>query len=1733
MAKVKKFGAFAGVFTPSILTILGVIMYLRLGWVIGEGGLLVTLAIIIIAHIISVSTGLSISSIATDKKIKTGGIYYILSRSLGMAMGGSIGIALFIGTALSIALYIVGFTENFLGIEAISDFLGMTGTTGNIRIIGTFVIIALVTLALISTSVVIRTQYFILAAIFLSLFSIAVGLLIYTPAETEGILFAPSSNNVSFEFLFAVFFPAVTGFTAGVAMSGDLKNPGKDIPFGTLTSIIVGFFVYVFLAIGIALFVDRDLLINNSNFLMTIAWFSPLVVLGIWGATLSSALGGILGGPRILQAIANDKIMPAFFGKGHGVNKEPRNALLLIFIIAEIGILIGDLNMIAGIVSMFYLASYGFINLAYVLESVASTDFRPGFRISKWFGIIGFIASFAVMFKMDAAAMTLALFIMIGIYLILKRKELKSDFGDVWISVWNSIARSALHKMDKNRIEDRNWQPNILLFSGSTSKRPYLVEFGKNLVGNFGVLSNFDLIENKSAKYLFPKHEQSLSNGAGEPGIFYRRQTCKDIYQGIEIIASTYGFSGMEPNTVLMGWAKQTANPEKFVNLIKSLNQLDLNVLLMDYDKKLGFGKKASIDIWWRGEGLNNNLALFLAKFIMTSPEWENATLRLISISEFDHQGEQLHKKANYILESLRIEAEITIINNQYNKRNVYDIIREESVNTDLIFMGLPDIQEGNEQKFVEATNNLLELTGTVVLVKASSFFAKTVYIPEYLIKIPKLGIESNIPAVESKFENISKAYNLKNETSDELKNLFFELKNLAKFFVQNYINPATQSFTDIQKQGINEIQNLLINLEKKEDKQYIGLQSFIEQLDHLNNVTDQTIESLYKIADSNKEIQEHAIMKYQAEIDKIVTKSKKSFRLQYEQDEINLFSGNSRSEKSVKRKLEVKKKLTGKAKLKINHKKILHNQLGFLSDINLFGYFATWFSLYFNSLSLMKDFLVLPKFSLPSLSGAVEIKNDNFPGFTGKHQIDLDGKVKELFSVNSLLSAYPSQHLADISSKTINDLAVLYAKPDVNLISTMGNRQKQEVTAIRNRLALLTDFWENGYIYFLNELKLDNSLTKVSIHLYNVIFDLIKELRQLIDVSLNENIKKLRLNLEIATECVDSENDASDFKLLELQNPDSESIRMLFNEIKNQAVIKIKALNNFVPEKSEICENFSISGLFSKERGFTTRRILSKRLVEELVANEIIANIYSLFDLLGKKVINLDNEISNHNRMIGYSVGNESGMQTMFSEGISDMRSFLKAKKVDIEELKQESEGINSLIVTDLEKCYVKLNTKLQLFSFKKEADNWNQFLPKVQTIKGISRLNRHYNDFTNFIDKQLEQFWHKQSDAIILADSLNKDKKEFIAPISNLIKFTKELSLKPETQKNLPFYYKHLFLNKDYFNTDFWLGREKELEKAKNAWLMFKSGIPGGIIVLGERNSGKSFFIHKFIFKQKKETKVIFINAHLERKLSPKSFNTALRKATGISADTEKIFNKLAKNTIVVIDDLELWWQKSKSGAIIINLLHELINKFGQKIFFILSQNIHSYKIMNQIVPFSGSTIDIINLKPFSSKLLQKIILFRHNSAGIKFEIDKAGKKLGGLEQQNFKPKHYARIFHKYFITSNGNVGVALSNWIANIVNYDGEQMQIRLPKSAESGILDLLTSDQLILLSQFVWHKTLTRKQLNDILLDKDSEFATDLEFLILCDIIKSTKGNILEINSFVYLQIVEKLVRDEFI
>src|SRR5690606_22099308 len=208
------------------------------------------------------------------------GTYYMISRSLGLPIGGTLGLALFVGLSLSVSLYLIGFSESFL------SYLGYEVTINTIRIAGTIILIVVTAITIISTSLAIKAQYIIMATVVLSLISIFIGDHEFkVPASLS--VDNSSSSVIPFMVLFGIFFPAVTGFEAGVSMSGDLKDPKGSIPLGSILAIIVGLIVYLGLAVFFALTVDAEMLSHDPQVLLKISWLPGLVLASIWGATLS------------------------------------------------------------------------------------------------------------------------------------------------------------------------------------------------------------------------------------------------------------------------------------------------------------------------------------------------------------------------------------------------------------------------------------------------------------------------------------------------------------------------------------------------------------------------------------------------------------------------------------------------------------------------------------------------------------------------------------------------------------------------------------------------------------------------------------------------------------------------------------------------------------------------------------------------------------------------------------------------------------------------------------------------------------------------------------------------------------------------------------------------------------------------------------------------------------------------------------------------------------------------------------------------------------------------------------------------------------------------------------------------------------------------------------------------------------------------------------------------------
>ena len=426
-----RFGTFAGVFTPNVLTILGIILFLRTGWVVGQAGFYGALAIILMANAISFLTGLSLSAIATSMDVKAGGNYFLISRSLGLEIGGAIGIPLYMSQAISVAFYIIGFTEAMRSLAFVQAL--------DPQIIATVVAVIFVVIAWVGADFALKIQYFILGVLVLALISFFTGGWGNTIAPN---LTPQYSEGVSFWVVFAVFFPAVTGIEVGISLSGDLKEPSRSIPVGTIVSIVVTALVYVGAALWFAYQLPADQLIADPYAMQKIASVPALILAGVAASTLSSALGSVLAAPRTLQAVAKDRVVPRALSSNLGSPTEPRMAILVTGIIAISVIWMGDLDFVAPIISMFFLNTYGMVNLVGAIERlVGNPSFRPRLKVPLWVSVAGAIGCYGAMFLIHAPATIAAILFSYGIFFGLSRRSMGNSWGDVRNGIWTSLAR--------------------------------------------------------------------------------------------------------------------------------------------------------------------------------------------------------------------------------------------------------------------------------------------------------------------------------------------------------------------------------------------------------------------------------------------------------------------------------------------------------------------------------------------------------------------------------------------------------------------------------------------------------------------------------------------------------------------------------------------------------------------------------------------------------------------------------------------------------------------------------------------------------------------------------------------------------------------------------------------------------------------------------------------------------------------------------------------------------------------------------------------------------------------------------------------------------------------------------------------------------------------------------------------------------------------------------------------
>ena len=1540
MAQSKKYGTFAAVFTPSFLTVIGAIMYLRLGWIVGQAGIYKTLLIIVVAHIISFATGLSVSSISTDKKIKSGGVYYILSRSLGLPMGGAIGIAITLAMILAIALQVVAFSESLMSIESVAAFLNLEPGIHAYRIIGTVALIAVATIAFISTSSALKSQFFMLGAIGLSLISIALGFIINTDFHPMSPSLNPIDSQVPFMMLFGIFFPAATGFTTGVAMSGDLKDPKKSIPIGVMGAIIAGFVIYVALTIGFGLFVERNILLDDLNFVTKIAWNPALVYLGIWCATLPTILGLILAAPRILQAIAGDKILPKIFAKSHGKNNEPRNAMIFIVIAAWLAVMIGELNVIAPINAMFFLVSYIFINLAFVLEKWSSTDFRPTFKVSTSVGIIGFLASFIVMFELNKIAMLVAFIIMIALYLYIKRKNLALEYGDVWQSVLLSITRNSLRKISKRKLENRNWQPNIIVFSGGNKTRPHLVDFGKWLIGKHGFLSNFDLRVVDSDKPVMPISDDFLnSDEKTDQWIEAKTYQCRNVYDGIETLSNTYGFTGIEPNTIILGFDSSTPDPERFGLMLSNLSKLNKNILLMRFNNTKTFGDKKNIDIWISPEEQDVTFSLNLVKLLWTNENWYNSALRINVISNSNSASSFVFNKLSTIINQMRIVADIRVISNGVENKAIHSLINEHSEDSDLIFTALPYFEKNTEEAYAHIID-VCKVEKTIIFVKGSKDFLtlgnfdiiskhfknKKDKEQDFITPLRPEVADFVLSLRNDIAKSVEKSITAK---TDVLETYFSSLlKNITKTISNNDENDASIFIADSFKLELKELINSLVS-----DFEPVTTGIGNELLSEINSIRNNIPKPFITLYDKN-------LSEDTPEDTKDLLKLKKKIR--------KFYAKSSNADKLYQYKSDISKQIS--YHLFQMYCEILNEVYKQIKQV-CFNYYYGLIKI----LSLVDDaHSDTQKKSLIKEINAFNKQLNN-----------------SLHNIHSQVNNFTIAHINEITSylNIINygDISVDY-KGLANKTSEVLANVNDEFKALSQILPCILNRLIVGADLIITKAKLLGSVdeinTGISDYINNtVLFKHQSFLKSIKSVGSSDNID---INENYGID--------NNFELLTLMNESYDKIAKVI-QIQTNAITIIKneplALYEISEEETPLHFEFSAS-----------------RTIDYTLQNYFYKQVKSL---LSEMIQYSQNSVAQHKTFV---------TQLTFAD---DFKSSVKNVETQINlEVGKLNDKVSS-VKNEVNIIYGETCERLLLEAFIANIEHIKSIANVGSIFHKKERIKILPQKISQFFRENITQFWYKRSagrnytNFLVERDSNQERMRKYLHDIA-------KVTMPQDIEQSLSYTYKQLFTSSQHYNKDLWVGKTKEINDFKILLAQYYRLRNGAIMITGDIGVGKSFFSHHVAKTYVSGAQVFTIKSVAGGSFSVNKFERAVIRAVDAphTATLNEAIESAPKNSVFIFDNIEQWWHRNEGGNNAINKLFSLIETYSKDYLFILSANKIGLNALSLTTNINQVLIGSVSLSPFNAQELETIIMRRHKAGNYTFVLN--GKNEANFHQWNY---------------------------------------------------------------------------------------------------------------------------------
>ncbi len=692
----------APVFLASICTILGAIMFLRFGYAVGHLGVAGAVAIVVVGHLVTLPTALAIAELATNRKVEGGGEYFIISRSFGVTIGAAIGASLYLSQAISVAFYMIAFAEAFT--QLAPDFEQATGLAWDPRFVSLPATIALIALMLTKgADLGVKALWAVFVVLIASLVLFFAGSPI--DATETGIRLGSIEDADPFAIVFAIVFPAFTGMTAGVGLSGDLANPRRSIPLGSIAATLVGMAVYIALIFKLGASATPEQLASDPLIMSRIALWGPIIPIGLACATVSSAIGSILVAPRTLQALAGDRAFPSSrvntaLAAGVGTGNEPRNATLVTSVLALVVVLFGNVDLVARLVSMFFMVTYGTLCAISFLEHFAANpSYRPSFR-SKWYvSAFGAVACLFMMFQMDPLFALLAIVILVVIYRYLAstRREERDDLGAIFAGVLSQLTRYLQIRIQRTAvIAGRDWRPSIIMVSGRTFERRAPIQFLEWLSWRhgFGTYLHFvkGLLNPENHARSIQAKQQLIASGEGRDSTLYLDTIVSpSMRSALAQSLQLPGVSGLPNNSVLADFSVHDGDDvhAEVADAARLAASTRMNTLILRHGERF-FGNRQSIHIWLTHHDYDNaHLMVLLAYILLGHPDWATAEINIFAAvprAQADHEEATLLKlihTGRLPITSRQVEILPT------DTRGTYQgLVAQRSAGADLVIMG-------------------------------------------------------------------------------------------------------------------------------------------------------------------------------------------------------------------------------------------------------------------------------------------------------------------------------------------------------------------------------------------------------------------------------------------------------------------------------------------------------------------------------------------------------------------------------------------------------------------------------------------------------------------------------------------------------------------------------------------------------------------------------------------------------------------------------------------------------------------------------------------------------------------------------------------------------------------------------------------------------------------------------------------------------------------------------------